>query len=73
MKVALYLFNCPLFNSFRVHQHLNARSKTLRFHDSLLNICDALLKDDLLDTEIVEIITTLRASHRDSTTCFPAS
>lgn len=37
-KVALYLFNCSLFNAFRVYQHVNANcGKTLRFRDFLLH------------------------------------
>ena len=67
-KVVLYLFNCALFNSFRVYQHFNERSKSLRFHDFLLEICEAWLKDNLSVTEEnLGVPTTLCASHRDST------
>ncbi|XP_015437541.1 PREDICTED: piggyBac transposable element-derived protein 4-like [Dufourea novaeangliae] len=49
-KVALYLFNCSLFNAFTVHRHMNVScGKTLAFRDFLLHIARYWIQDT--DTE----------------------
>lgn len=66
-KVALYLFNCALFNAFRMYQHFNAEHKSLRFHDFLLKISESWIKDHLPATEQnLEVATTSRASNHDA-------
>ncbi|MGL5707887.1 MAG: transposase [Aeromonas sp.] len=40
-KVALYLINCALFNSFRVYEHLNKNEiKKIKFNDFLLEVAN---------------------------------
>lgn len=66
-KVALYLFNCALFNAFRMHQHFNINSKTIHFHDFLLKVCEAWLTNNSSDAEEnFEVPTTSRVSRCDS-------
>lgn len=68
-KVALYLINCGLFNAFRVYEHLNVSSiRKIKYPDFLLLLSKAWIEDDAPDTrENVEIPTTFRAAHYDST------
>ena len=68
-KVVLYLFNCALFNAFRVYEHLNVKStKTLKFHDFLLQLSDAWIQGNLSDNEEnLDMPTTSRGPHHDST------
>lgn len=49
-KAVLYLFNCALFNSFRVYKYKYSNvnsTKTLQFHDFLLKLCEAWIQDNL--------------------------
>ncbi|XP_047369102.1 piggyBac transposable element-derived protein 4-like, partial [Vespa velutina] len=65
-KVALYLFNCALYNAFVLQQHYTD-SKKLHFHDFLLKICESWIKDHSpVGEENLEVPSIWRASSRDS-------
>lgn len=38
-KVALYLFNCSLFNAFRVYQHMNVNYIIIKLCDFVTSFC----------------------------------
>ena len=66
-KVALYLFNCALYNAFVLQQHYNTNSKKLHFHDFLLKICESWIKDrSPVGEKNLEFPSTSRASSRES-------
>ncbi|XP_048514356.1 piggyBac transposable element-derived protein 4-like [Athalia rosae] len=66
-KVALYLFNCALYNAFVVQQYYSTDSKKLHFYDFLLKISESWIKDHSpVGEENLEVPSTSRASSRGS-------
>lgn len=63
-KVMFYLFNCALYDAYKLHQHYNnAECKILRFFDFLLKICEFWISDHLPATEEKSEVST---ASRDS-------
>jgi hypothetical protein len=45
-KVALWLINCPLFNSFLIYKNLNHESK-LKYKEFLVQVAEAWATDEI--------------------------
>lgn len=65
--MALYLFNCALYNAFVVQQHYHTDSKKLHFYDFLLKVCESWIKNrSPVSEENLEVPSTSRVSSRES-------
>ncbi|XP_043501577.1 piggyBac transposable element-derived protein 4-like [Polistes fuscatus] len=52
-KVSLYLFNCGLFNAFKVYKHMNGScDKTMAFRDFLLRVAKYWIQDRDIERNI---------------------